>query len=144
MNIRKLRGFAEDNSGGVLIYTAFGIVAFLGMMALAVDVGYWYTNKRDMQSAADASAMAAAFELLEDGSQSDMEAVAEYDAELNGYDGTTVTVISPPTSGDFAGNDNAVEIIIADDTQGFLSAAVGHEAGGIRARRLQIVDRAPY
>ena len=39
---------------------ALMLVPMLGATALAVDVGYWYYKQRDMQSAADSAALAAA------------------------------------------------------------------------------------
>ncbi len=68
-----LRDLAKDDSGGVLIYTAFAAVVMLGMVGLAVDLGFWYHNKRDMQSAADAAAMAAVLELARGSTTAEIE-----------------------------------------------------------------------
>ena len=35
-----LRDFARNQDGGILIYTAFSAAVMLGMVGLAVDVGY--------------------------------------------------------------------------------------------------------
>ena len=75
MKRRYLRNFAKDSSGGVMIYTAFASAVLLGMLGLAVDFGYWYQSKRDMQSAADAAAMAAVLEKARGATASEANAV---------------------------------------------------------------------
>lgn len=51
----------RDESGNVLILTAFFVaLVFLGVAAMAVDVGWIYHEKRVVQTAADAGALAAA------------------------------------------------------------------------------------
>lgn len=51
----------RDESGNVLILTAFFVgIVFLGVAAMAVDVGWVYHEKRVAQTAADAGALAAA------------------------------------------------------------------------------------
>jgi Flp pilus assembly protein TadG len=48
-----------DNRGGVLVLGAVMIPLFLLLTALIVDVGDWYTHKRQLQNRADAAALAA-------------------------------------------------------------------------------------
>lgn len=55
-----LRLMSNSRSGAVAPLTALLLVPLLGAMALAVDVGYWYKVQRNMQSAADSAALAAA------------------------------------------------------------------------------------
>jgi len=53
----------RHENGQVLIYVALGMVVLLGFVALAIDVGYVYGERRRMQNAADAGALAGAHEL---------------------------------------------------------------------------------
>jgi Putative Flp pilus-assembly TadE/G-like len=48
--------------GGVMVIAALTIPVFLLMAALVVDVGNWYTHKRQLQNRADAAALAAGVE----------------------------------------------------------------------------------
>ena len=56
--MRRLR----DERGGVLVMAAVMIPVFLLLTALVVDVGNWYTHKRQLQNRADAGAFAAGVE----------------------------------------------------------------------------------
>ena len=57
--LRELRG----ESGQALVVAAVGMVAIVGFLALAIDVGQLRYAKRQMQMQADAAALAAALEL---------------------------------------------------------------------------------
>jgi Flp pilus assembly protein TadG len=50
--------------GSILPMAAILMPIVLGMTGFGVDVGMWLMNKRDMQSAADAAALAAAWEVV--------------------------------------------------------------------------------
>lgn len=56
----------ELRRGAVAVYVAVSLSAVMGMAALAVDVGMLYAAQAEMQRTADASALAAAWELLDD------------------------------------------------------------------------------
>ncbi len=88
--------FRQDRHGGVLVFSAFMMSALIGFTGLAVDVGSWYGSKRNIQTAADAAAISAAFEMSRgETDQSLIKAAAEKDAKLNGSDvadGATVNV----------------------------------------------------
>lgn len=53
----------HDENGQVLVLTAFCMLVLLGFLALAVDVGMLYRQKRLVQTAGDAGALAAAAEI---------------------------------------------------------------------------------
>ena len=52
--------------GSVAVITAVGLVAFLGMASLAIDMGHLYTTRNELQNVADAAALAAAGNLIHD------------------------------------------------------------------------------
>jgi len=56
--------FLKDERGASLMMVAISMVAFLGMAALAIDVGMLYTAKGQAQNAADSGALAGAGALL--------------------------------------------------------------------------------
>jgi hypothetical protein len=62
----KLKRLSSDKSGQVAIITAILIIAFVGMLALVIDMGALYEDRRELQSVADAAALAGAQELPEE------------------------------------------------------------------------------
>jgi uncharacterized membrane protein len=57
--MKKRRVFlSSDQKGAVIVVTAFSLLAILGLAGLAVDLGYLYVVKCELQRAADAGAMA--------------------------------------------------------------------------------------
>lgn len=94
----------DDESGQVLILTALCLVALMGFLALAVDVGILFNTKRQMQTAADAAATAAALEYLHNGYNQSAAITAGTNAAAanNVSDGntlvTTVRVNANPNS----------------------------------------------
>ena len=54
----------RDERGGILVLAAVMIPVFLLLTALVVDVGNWYTHKRQLQNRADAGALAAGVEYI--------------------------------------------------------------------------------
>lgn len=71
------RSFTSDLRGTVLVWAAILLPAFLGIAALAVDIGRLYSLQTQLQNAADAAALAAAAEL--DGRE---DAIARADAAI--------------------------------------------------------------
>lgn len=63
MLVRMRTYFSKQEAGQVLIQVAVMIVVLLGFVSLAIDVGNVYSERRRMQNAADAGALAGAREL---------------------------------------------------------------------------------
>ena len=59
------RRLTSKTEGSVAVITAIGLVAFLGIISLAVDMGRLYTVRNELQNIADASALAAANALID-------------------------------------------------------------------------------
>ena len=59
-----LADFARDQRGITAVLVALTLVALIGFTGLGVDAGWWYTIKRQNQSAADAAALSAAYEII--------------------------------------------------------------------------------
>ncbi|HEU5352074.1 MAG TPA: pilus assembly protein TadG-related protein [Terracidiphilus sp.] len=83
--------FRQDENGQMLVLTALSIVALLGFLALAVDMGLLFRSKRQVQTAADAGAIAAALEYSYNGT-TNMGSVAGTAVSSNG-----VTLSYTPT-----------------------------------------------
>ena len=56
----------DHRRGNVLVLTALLLVGMFGFLAFSIDVGYLCTVHTELQRAADAAAMAAAWELLDE------------------------------------------------------------------------------
>ena len=143
MQRRFLRNFAKDESGGVLIYTALSSAVMLGFVGLAVDVASWYSAKRDMQSAADAAAMAGVLELARGATTTEIQTRAKDAAQLNGYVSGEVTINNPPLAGDYIGNAAFVEAVVAQDQPGFFSAMAYPGDMTVTARAVATLAGAP-
>ncbi|HEX5234256.1 MAG TPA: pilus assembly protein TadG-related protein [Silvibacterium sp.] len=85
----------RDDSGQMLVLSALSMTVLLGFMALATDVGMLFHTKRNLQTAADAAATAAA--LNESFGYSATDA-ATASATANGWSTTLKTNQAPPTS----------------------------------------------
>jgi Flp pilus assembly protein TadG len=113
---RKPRAFAHDRSGAVTITVALTLSALVGFAALATEVAGWYLTKRTMQGAADSAAYSAAMAKAAGYSiaayTSEAKSVVGSYGYIDGSNGFTVTVNSPPSSGTHTTDNSAVEVII--------------------------------
>jgi hypothetical protein len=140
---RALRNLRLDDSGSVVtILVALPVLA--GAVAIGVETGELYRIKRQMQSAADAAALAGSVDRAAGKSTTVITTDAQYEAQRNGFTNgsntVVVTVNAPPTTGTNTTAPGAVEVIITK-TQKFSLGAVlinwlGHSNNGftIRAR----------
>lgn len=130
--------------GQVLIIVAGGLVVLLGMLSLAVDLGYWRNQQRQEQSAADSAAIAGTIATYytttaATPAPSEVKAAATLAATKNGYtaDGgatTSVTVRSPPLAGTYTNDSSAVEVTIVKKQPLFFAGIFGVKAPDVSAR----------
>jgi len=113
------------------------IVVFMGMFLLAfvaigIDVGYMFHEKRMAQAAADAAAVAAAEE-MSSGNTSNEQSVANTMAALNGFDPNATTnpstvTLSTPTSGNYSGSANYIQAVVSRPIPTFFLGELNHSA----------------
>ena len=118
--------------GQVLATFAFCMVALVGFMGLAIDMGYLRLVKRKMQSAADSAAIAGASQLKIGG----VTAAAQADAARDGYtDGTNgvVVTVNAPTSGSHIGA-SFVEVVVSQPQPTFFMKIFGVNSAAMSAR----------
>lgn len=105
----------EGARGSIVIEMAIMLVAVLGFASLGTEIGILLWTSRQMQSAADSAAYAAATARMR-GYPADYAAEATTLAAaagfVNGRNGVTVTVTDPPATGAYAGDSNAVAVAI--------------------------------
>ena len=95
-----LRRLLRDKCGLSAVTVAVSLPVLFGVAGLGIDTGLWYTIKRQNQSAADAAALSAAYEVI--GGHTCPTDVATYltpaateAATRNHYGGTTPVVTCP-------------------------------------------------
>jgi len=82
-------------NGQVLVLMAFGLIALIAVLALVIDGGAMYLNRRRMQNAADAGVMAGTRVAALDGTDAEAVAAAtDYAVTRNGADTATVSLDS--------------------------------------------------
>jgi hypothetical protein len=129
--------------GQVLLLSAMTIVVLLGFVALATDVGLLWNDRRQMQTATDAAAIAGVSALRSKGSiTSAASEVATLNGFTNGVNSASVTTNSPPASGLYAGNPNFVEVIITQAEPTYFMRALGHSSMNVSTRAVSGVMNA--
>lgn len=76
----------QQEKGQAMVIMAFALIVLLGMLALSIDGGRAFTERRKAQNAADASALAAVRELGSGASSATARRIAYETALRNGYD----------------------------------------------------------
>lgn len=77
--------FLNDQRGSVMTLSALMFPVVIGLAGVGLDVSSWMMTKRDLQTAADAAAIAGAWEIA-NGYDDEAESVAIKEAQANGYD----------------------------------------------------------
>src|SRR6516225_11834525 len=87
----------RDERGVSAVVIALGATVLIGFAGLGVETGLWYSIKRQNQSAADAAAISAAYEVLAGNTNvtTNLTPAATSAASQNGYTGTTPVVTYP-------------------------------------------------
>lgn len=112
-------------SGQVLVLVALGLLVLVGTVALAVDVGNLYQQRRFMQNAADAGALAGAGELCYGSGEEDaaIARATDYAVLDNGADSALVTITDQIT----------VSVAVTKTAGLFLTRILGFEEADVRA-----------
>ena len=128
--MRRLR----DEEGQVVVLAALCMIAILGFVAFAVEVGTLTHVKREMQTAADGGAVAGAAEYAYGGATAPAKASTALNGFTDGSSGITVAVNSPPLSGAYAGKSNYVEVIVAQSQPTIFMKMFGINSMNVAAR----------
>jgi hypothetical protein len=136
---------SKRRRGTVAVLVALSVTALFGYVALTSDGGVLLADRQRAQSAADASAMAAASVLYQHypkyggtDPSGDASQAAFDEASHNGFtnDGinSVVTVNIPPASGSYAGKAGYVEVLITYNQQRLFSSVLGSGTLPVKAR----------
>jgi hypothetical protein len=143
--LRDIFRLVADTRGATAAVMAVTIATLIGFGGLGVETGFWFSEKRHYQTAADAAALSGAFQLAAQipnicsggATATNMTPIRKTGTTLattNGYNGPlavagsavstteTLYINSPPTSGSYAGNNCAVEAILYEPKRALLAA----------------------
>jgi len=109
------RSGSDANRGAIAIQMAIIFAAVVGFVSLGTEIGMLYFIAREMQSAADAAVLGAVTAQAKGTPANYAEealSIAATAGFVNGQNGTTVTVSSPPTTGSHSGQAGIIEVSI--------------------------------
>jgi Flp pilus assembly protein TadG len=134
--LRQLRRIAADSRGNVAIVVAVGSTALVGAAAMTVETSYDYFRHVKLLSAADAAAFAGALQDRTGSGSSAVQAAASAAATADGWSSTggAITVHVPPSSGGYAGNAQAVEVVLSQTVPRYFSAVLSAGDITVKAR----------
>ena len=132
-----VKAFVRNKLGSVMLMSGLMMPVLIGFAGLGLDVTIWYLAKRQIQTAADAGAIAGAHTLAKGGSKGAAQQAVDIDVELNNFaiDATnTSTAHIPPITGAYAGDNNAIEVYVTLSQPLYFAALFGAGPIDIRAR----------
>lgn len=153
MRVGKFKAFAKrsaavaaaawrDQAGGYAVIFALAAPGLIGFAGLASEGGLWLYQHQKLQSAADSAALSSAT-LYGVSVTGDLTTQAKGVAATYGFNtatsGTTITVHTPPSSGNYTSNTKAVEVIATVSQQRLLSAIFSGGTFTITARAVALV-----
>jgi Flp pilus assembly protein TadG len=120
-----LRRVRRDEQGGVVAMVAASMIALFAMGAFVLDVGQWYLTHRQLQSAADAAALAAAQDLPNSPATAQTDATTYVSKNISG---ATVTVTTP-----YQGSSNEIQVKLTKTVSSIFGGAVGLNSVNVTA-----------
>ena len=128
---KSFTAYIRDHAAGVAIIAGVALPVLVGGMALGTEAGYWYLSQRKLQQASDLAAYAAASQLRSGRAEARMLDAADVVATRSGArEGEDIlTVNSPPASGAFAGEADAVEVVLTRSQTRFFTLI--YESGNV-------------
>ena len=126
----------DQRSGQILIVFVVVLTFIAAAVALMLDGGRIYWEKRMAQNAADAAALAGGHELRRghDMDSGDVKGWVKQDAVLHGFTASEVTVEYPPTTGVHDGDRNFVGVLVERDVPLSFMRMFGWATANVKAR----------
>ena len=120
--LESIMTYQSNQRGSIAIVFAILLPVLIGFIGLAIDVGYLYYVKLQMQTAADAGAISGALQ-VQQGFPGSVSTNAINDVALNGFvsgqSSVNVTVFNGPSSGPHASDPNFVEVLVKKEVPVF-------------------------
>ena len=137
-----LRRLWLSSAGVVALQVSILLVALIGFVALGTEIVSLLMTQRQMQAAADSGALAAVTARTRGyptAYADEAVALARAAGYVQGQDGATVTVTSPPTSGSYAGTAGAIQVVITQTQDLALVSLFRSSRFNLTARAIGIV-----
>lgn len=141
LRAKRAKAAGRNESGQAVVLSVVWMVVLLGMAGLVIDVGSWYRSQRNLQSQADAAALAGAQELPTDVSTAG--GIAQTYALKNGFtlppSGITVSGTLVP--------DDSITVKVDQNAPTFFSRVFGVTTVPVRAEataRSELIGSAKY
>lgn len=123
---RLARSRTDRRPGKIVVMFVLLLTPLIGMLGMVIDVGLLTAAHRQASNAADAAAMAAAWDLLRSRGVGTARATATtYVQQYNGLAGATVALNSPPAQGPYTGDSRYAEVIVTYPVATLLAHVVG-------------------
>lgn len=132
--IDRIRSRAQRDDGAVAILVVLVMTALLALAALTVDAGAFYSERRQMQTAADAAALAGVQELPN--APASAESMAEQYALTNSPD---VDVVNATIGATFVSDDTITVELTNSDMGLSFARFLGRETTRVRAKAKAVV-----
>jgi hypothetical protein len=133
-----IKRLLHDERGMAMMMTVLAMSVLLGFMGLAVDVGTLFHVKRELQTAADAAAVAGTLEYLYTNDSSKAITYADNASAANGFtngsNGVVVTASDPPSDGPNAGNSSFFEAVVSEPAPTYFMSFFGFSSVTVSAR----------
>lgn len=129
---RRAEGIGGE-TGAIAIIVALFLVALLVVAALVIDLGLLYQTKRELQTAADAGALAGAWELPKVGAA---ESVAFTYAGKNDVQAPETDASTP-----YSGDPTKIEVVCTRTVPLTFARVIGHSASVVSARAVAQVTQ---
>jgi uncharacterized repeat protein (TIGR01451 family) len=116
----------KEQKGSVIIIVAVALTAFMAVAALAIDVGLLYQERRQLQTAVDSAALAAAQEMAEGGAVERAQTLAqEYVIKNSQVTPDSISVSFP--------GPNLVKVDAQTTRKLFFAKAIGRQESSLKA-----------
>ncbi len=122
--------------GQFIVLATLGLIALIGLVGLAIDIGYFYSARRQLQTAADAAAIAgvnAQLNSQSSGSQQTALDVAALNGFTNGKNGVTINV-GPPATPPNPSTNTYVEVDISQAVRTIFLSVLGYPTLNVSVR----------
>lgn len=126
-----MKALAGDERGIILVMFALMLPVMVAFIGLGVEVGLWFSQKRDIQAAADAAALAGAYEVAESRT-SGVTTIATREATNNGWSSSSgsITVTYPYAfagTSEYSADSNAIKVALTHNVNPMF---IGYFIGG--------------
>lgn len=137
--MRKIKGLFQQEKGASVLYFALVLFLLLGMGAIALDGSNAYSQRRRMQTAADAAAMSGARVLALGGESADISAEVKTMAVANGVgnvdwqyssDGKGIEFDNPGNldiAWSYTNDKKGIDVTLANDYDTFFARLLGYD-----------------